>query len=168
MAQDLAIVARSRQLTISSPEQKKGNALAALSSPMMLPSKALETAKRLIGNFPRARPQNPDQYIAAIGAVLAQYPSAVAEECADPRHGIAKTFKYEVPNVADVVEWCDARMKSHELWATWKPRPPALPEPAPHTPEMAEKVLAFLRGLADRLRVAPDPFKEVMKPREQY
>lgn len=124
---------------------------------MTSPSQAAKAAKMLIGNFPNAKPHDVDGYITAIAATLGQYPIELARECADPRTGIARTFKYQAPNIADVVEWCDEQLRIHQVWARSKPRAPELPPP-PANPAMAEKVISFLRSLADRLRIAPDPF----------
>jgi hypothetical protein len=114
----------------------------------------------LLDGFPNAAPHSIDGYLKSLAATLAQYPQELALECADPRTGIARTFKFKAPNIADVIEWCDRRLDLYTKAAKWQPR--ALPKPAPvATPEMRERVLSFLRTLADRFRAAPDPLAQM-------
>lgn len=95
---------------------------------MMKPSDALKAAKQLTGQWPHARPPNAEMWLSSIAAVLAQYPSAIVEECIDPRRGLARAREFP-PTIAIIVEWCDAKLKHYQLFAEYKPRLPPPPEP---------------------------------------
>ena len=73
---------------------------------------ASRLGKQLLGCFPHARPADPESYALAITSVLQQYPLGVAEECCDPRTGLARTREFP-PTVASIVDWCELRVKRH-------------------------------------------------------
>lgn len=124
-------------------------AIAALSQSTS-PRAALEAAQRLIGQWPHARPADPETYAAALGAVLAGYPLGVVMECSDPRVGLARSREFP-PTVAAVVEWCDARLTYHRNWAAYVPpkltRDDGREFPPEHRLNMIERLQAVMRGL---------------------
>jgi hypothetical protein len=100
------------------------------------------------------KPGDPDVFVAALAAVLADYPLGLVSECADPRTGIARTLKFL--SIAELVEWLDKRLAHHRALANHVPRPPALPPPVyseEHKATMREKIAALIRSIAGR----PDP-----------
>jgi hypothetical protein len=73
--------------------------------------------------------------------VLAQYPATIAEECCDPRLGLSRGLRFLA--IADVVEWCDARLAHHHRWAAYIALPKRLErEPAPEQRSRAAALLA--------------------------
>ncbi len=86
------------------------------------PQAALRAARQLLGQWPHAKPADPETYAASLGAVLAQYPLGVVQECVDPRVGLAREREFP-PTVACLVEWCDKRLKYHTAMASYVPLP---------------------------------------------
>jgi hypothetical protein len=52
-------------------------------------------------------------YVAAVSAVLSDYPPEVIDYVCDPRTGLPRTLKY-LPTIAEIVDACDSRMKLAE------------------------------------------------------
>src|SRR5476651_1768502 len=77
------------------------------------PQDAAKSAKQLMGQWPHAKPADPEVYAASIAATLAGYPLGVVQECCDPRIGLAREREFP-PTVAVIVAWCDKRLKFHE------------------------------------------------------
>lgn len=102
--------------------QKAGEARGIMATPTTSPSSALKAAKQLVGCFPHARPPEPETYAGALGATLAQYPPHVVAECADPRIGLVRKLRFP-PTVAEIVEWCDARVEHYRVLAAYEARP---------------------------------------------
>ena len=147
MATQLALSAQPS--TTSLLERKVAEAKIALTQPTTPATSALKAAKQLVGSFPHARPPEPETYAGAIGATLAQYPPAVVADCADPRIGLARKLRFP-PTVAEIVEWCDARMAYYESLARYQAR-----EVRPEREFTdADRVLArkFLAALAAELK----------------
>lgn len=109
------------------------------------PQAALALAEKLIGCWPHARPPDPKTYSAAVSATLAGYPLKVAQECADPRVGLAREREFP-PTVAALVAWCDKRLAFYEAVAKYTGRSVALPAPEyteEHCAEMRERIAAI-------------------------
>lgn len=107
----------------------------------------------LLGSYSRARPHDPETYTDAIAATLAGYPVEVIQRVTDPRTGLQRKLKW-LPEVADVVEACDAEVSRLEVIA----RAAALPEvrqkaiEAPRDPEKdAEMAARFQRLMVELL-----------------
>src|SRR5215468_2503522 len=93
--------------------------------PLASQTEALTMAKQLIGSFPHARPPEFETYLAALAAVLSDYPASIAAACCDPRSGLARNIKFP-PTAAEVIEWCE------EKAASLRPPPsPVLALPVP-------------------------------------
>jgi hypothetical protein len=86
------------------------------------PREALEAGKRLIGQWPHAKPSDPETYAASLAAVLALYPLGLVQECCDPRTGLALVREFP-PTVACLVEWLDKRLAWHQAVASHVNRP---------------------------------------------
>jgi len=67
----------------------------------------LQSAKQIYGCYRRDDAADPDTYIAAVAAILSEYPDEVVEYVADPRTGLAKRSPF-LPNTHDVAKDCDA------------------------------------------------------------
>lgn len=101
-------------------------------------------AKQLVGSYAHLRPDNPETFIASIAAVLAQYPLGVAEECVDPRKGIARGAEFL--SVKAIIDWCDKRLSFYQGLATYVALPKPVPAPEPTVEEM-RRGNAAMRGL---------------------
>lgn len=109
------------------------------------PQNALALAEKLIGCWPHAKPPDPKTYSAAVSATLAGYPLKVAQECADPRIGLAREREFP-PTIAAIVTWCDKRANYYNALAAWMPPAPQLPAPEyseQHCAEMRERIAAI-------------------------
>jgi hypothetical protein len=62
----------------------------------------------MFGCFRRQEANDPDIYVAAIAAVLNEYPPAIIDYVTDPRTGLPNTLKW-LPAVAEVREACNLR-----------------------------------------------------------
>jgi hypothetical protein len=120
MAENAVTPWRAQPMTLSL-EQRVSSAKTILAQSSS-PSHASKAAKQLVGSYAHLRPDNPTTFIESIAAVLAQYPPSVADECADPRRGIAR--KAEFLSVKAVVEWCEARLEYYQAIAAYRGPPP--------------------------------------------
>lgn len=70
---------------------------------------AAERAKVLFGSYRRGDANDPDAYVAAIGAVLSTYDADLIREVTDPRTGIATSEKFMsfMPNAGELKVFCD-------------------------------------------------------------
>src|SRR5690242_98923 len=66
---------------------------------------AAERARMLFGCYRKAEANDPDIYVAAIAAILAEYGPEVIRTVTDPREGIARKSKW-MPSVAELDEEC--------------------------------------------------------------
>jgi hypothetical protein len=106
------------------------------------PQAALALAEKLIGCWPHAKPPDPKTYSAAMSATLAGYPLKVAQECCDPRIGLAREREFP-PTVAALVAWCDKRHEFYQSVAKYTGRSVALPAPeysGEHCAEMRARI----------------------------
>lgn len=69
----------------------------------------MDRAKWMFGSYRRDDANDPDTYVLAIAAVLTDYPRAIVEYATDPRVGLGSKHKFP-PNVAEVLDFCDAEM----------------------------------------------------------
>ncbi len=68
---------------------------------------AAERAALLLGCYRRGDAENPDLYVAAIAAVMADYPVDIIKRVTDPRTGIPGRSKW-LPAVAEIRDFCEA------------------------------------------------------------
>ena len=61
----------------------------------------------LFGCYRKGDANDPDTYVAAITAVLSEYPADVIKRVTDPRLGIARKSKF-MPNLCELSEACEA------------------------------------------------------------
>lgn len=70
---------------------------------------AIEAVGRMIAGYAHGGNAG-KSYIGTVAALLCDYPKSVALECANPIRGVARETKF-LPTVADVVAWCEPRIK---------------------------------------------------------
>jgi hypothetical protein len=143
MGQELALWTPSTELPIEQEAKRSGLALKWSTSPQ----EAIKQAKKLVAAWPHARPPDAEGYAASLGAVLAQYPLGVVQECCDPRTGLAKIREFP-PTVAAIEEWCSRRLAYHRGMVKWGER--AKPEPQfseAHERGMLKRLQDLMRGL---------------------
>jgi hypothetical protein len=63
----------------------------------------------MFGCFRKGDANDPEIYVAAIAAVLSEYPESVVDFVTDPRTGLPRTCKF-LPQVSEVSDACDAQM----------------------------------------------------------
>lgn len=106
------------------------------------PKQAADAAKRLVGNFPNLKPDDPARFIASLADILGDYPLGLVEECCDPR-GLAK--RVEFLSIKSLTGWMDTRLEFYQSLAGWQDRV------APARPELSEaecgKGLLAFRGM---------------------
>lgn len=72
------------------------------------PKYALQKATIICGCYRKNEVEDAEVYIAALAALLSQYPIAVIDYVADPRTGIASSCKW-LPSLAEVKDLCENR-----------------------------------------------------------
>lgn len=95
----------------------KARGVEALKSPYPTRLRAIELARKLIGAWAKSEADSPHVFTLSIASALQEYPVLVAEQCADPRIGLARTREF-VPTVASVHGWCQDRMKTYESFGS--------------------------------------------------
>lgn len=111
---DLALWTPSTALSIEQEAKRSAMAIKYATSPQ----EALRQVKRLVSSWPHARPPDPEGWAASLAATLAQYPLGVAQECCDPRVGLAKKREFP-PTVVAIDEWCKRRLDYHRGMVKW-------------------------------------------------
>lgn len=127
---------------------------------------AAQRARIMLGCYPRGQAEDPDTYVMALAAVLAEYPEPVAKFVSDPRSGLPRTQKF-LPAVAEVATACEdeksnrdtlirlaeqhLRMRSDEPYRLKLEAMVGYPigrEEQPENPEMIARVRALITGSA--------------------
>ena len=62
----------------------------------------------MFGCYRKADANDPDTYVAAVAAILAEYDSEIIRIVTDPRQGIARESKW-MPNIAELDEFCKSK-----------------------------------------------------------
>lgn len=127
------------------------------------PLQAAEAAKKLVGQWPHLKADNPEVFMNAVAAVLSEYPAGIVQECVDPRTGPVNKLKFL--SIADLRPWLEERLDHHRTLAAWCPRPvvAALPPPPPATPEHRAGMVERFRALLARVSRAPDPVTSLIR-----
>jgi hypothetical protein len=144
------------QQTGLSPQQRQRKAAQVLATNTTSTSDAAKAAKRLCGQWPHLKADDPAIYLAGIAAVLSGYPPEIVAECCDPRIGLARSREFP-PTAAAVADWCGRREAYYRKWAVFvQPRPltPVWHEDATSLPEAVKNARAgFLTRLQGILRL---------------
>jgi hypothetical protein len=89
---------------------------ATLNKSAALKTRIAELTKILLGCYRTGDANDPTIYAGAIIAVLSDYPLDVIEAAVDPRTGLPAQSKW-LPNVAEVKDFCEARMRPKRMQA---------------------------------------------------
>lgn len=103
---------------------------------------AATAASRLLSFYPSQTPNSPREYLAAVTALLADYPQEVVDKVCDPRTGIATRCKF-LPTIAEISEELSGHMLVHNRnWREEYRRQQEAPrvEREKPTPEQIERV----------------------------
>lgn len=106
--------------TDSLPPQNEGNSQSLLDQAFYL-----QKAKAIFGCYRRDEAHDPDVFVAALTAILKDYPAFVADYVADPRTGVAAEYPNGLPNVGQIRGLCDRVMQRSEVMN----KPKAIPKP---------------------------------------
>jgi hypothetical protein len=68
--------------------------------------------KRLLGCYPAGKPADPQVYVAAVTAVLANYPNEIVRRVTDPVSGLPSRCKF-LPTIAELTEACGELMRPY-------------------------------------------------------
>ncbi len=108
----------------------------------------------MFGCFRKGDANDPEIYVAAIAAVLSEYPESVIDFVTDPRTGLPRSCKF-LPQVAEVSDACDAQMAPIRAAEARKKRVAqqfaerAMPSDAP---AVRERIAGGFTQLAETLR----------------
>ena len=94
-------------------EEMRAKAVLVMGSEKPLISAAMDLAGELVGLWPSYGDKAASQstiYLSGLASALAHYPALIAQECCDPRVGLARVDERE-PTVKAVHDWCEARLK---------------------------------------------------------
>jgi hypothetical protein len=80
---------------------------------------AAARVEQLISCYPSHTPNDPQKYLTAVVAVLAEYPPEVVNVVCDPRTGIATRCKF-LPTIAELTEALEREMEPHRK--AWRDR----------------------------------------------
>lgn len=66
----------------------------------------------MIGLYPNGKPSDPETYIAAIVAVLHEYPHEIVSRVCSPVHGVARKVRF-LPTIAEITDALEVEMVPH-------------------------------------------------------
>jgi hypothetical protein len=122
-------------------------------------AEAASAAGRLLGSFPSGQPQDPRGYVAAVVAVLAEYPAEIVERVTDPRTGIARSCTF-LPAIKELTDALEAEMRvARQKWGEARRHEQRCIEGEKLIVdnEAKERVGVGFRQLSSRIQAAPDP-----------
>lgn len=104
--------------------------------------------KRMLGCYPAGKPADPQVYVAAITAVLAQYPNEIVRQVTDPVNGLPASCKF-LPSIAELTETCGKlmapfRAEYRELVQSHKQMEARREREKYNDPEVRRKTLALI------------------------
>ena len=74
-------------------------------------------AKTIFGCYRRDEAHDPEMFVAALAAILGDYPAIVVDYIADPRTGVLSEFPMGLPNVGQIRELCETITRRMETIA---------------------------------------------------
>jgi len=145
--------------------------LQTLPFPKMDGRQAADAAAKLIGCYPSGKPADPQTYVAAVTAVLADYPAEIVRHVTDPRTGLPRHCKF-LPTIAELADALEVEMVPYRRqWREERERKErarereiaarALPDA-----QAERRVVDGLNKLANELKAAPDPVPPKRRVRE--
>ena len=85
----------------------------------------LTKAKAIFGCYRRDEAHDPEGFVAALAAILGDYPAQLVDYAADPRTGVSTEYPMGLPNVGQIRQFLDAALRRMEIMS--KPKPIAKP-----------------------------------------
>lgn len=109
-----------KQIAATLPTSQDAMPLPVLASaknpPACPPERASQKAALLFGCYRKGDAADPEIYVAAVTAILSEYPAEVVDFVCDPRTGLPRKLSF-LPTVAEIAAACDARMEYAEAIA---------------------------------------------------
>ena len=96
------------------PETSNSGSLTLVPKPKCSTEQAAAAARLLLGCYRKGDAADPDTYVAAIAATLAQFPEAVVRKVVNPVTGIPATIAF-LPAVAEVRQACQREVDAWPL-----------------------------------------------------
>lgn len=116
-------------------------------------------AGMMFGCYRRQDANDPEIYVAAVTAILSEYPDSVIETVTDPRTGLPSKLKW-LPTVAEVKTECEShmyRVRYQEAWDKRVAEQRASSETEKQSPETQKKIGEGLAKLVEQLKAGIGP-----------
>lgn len=116
-------------------------------------------AGMMFGCYRKQDANDPEIYVAAVTAILSEYPDSVIETVTDPRTGLPSKIKW-LPTVADVKTECEShmyRVRYQEAWDRRVVEQRRASEAEKVSPETQKKIGEGLADLVARLKAGIGP-----------
>jgi hypothetical protein len=111
-------------------------------------------AQAIFGCYRRDEAHDPEGFVAALTAILSDYPASVVNYAADPRTGVATEFPMGLPNVGQIKQFCDGVARRHQVM-NQVPRRVVRSEPPPVLP--GQETYAQFLARCERNGLEPRP-----------
>jgi len=116
-------------------------------------------AGMMFGCYRKQDANDPEIYVAAVTAILSEYPDSVIETVTDPRTGLPSKIKW-LPTVAEVKSECESHMYRVRYQEAWNKRvadQAAEREVSKPSPETQKKIGDGLAELVAQLKAGIGP-----------
>ena len=113
----------------------------------------------MFGCYRKQDANDPEIYVAAVTAILSEYPDSVIETVTDPRTGLPSKIKW-LPTVAEVKSECEShmyRVRYQEAWNKRAADQAAEREASKPSPETQKKIGDGLAELVAQLKAGIGP-----------
>lgn len=128
--------------------EKRAEARSILAAPKLDIDAATDMVAEMYDRSALPAPPDVKAYLRALAQALADYPAPIGQQCCDPRTGVTRRCRWR-PEVTDVLDYCDGRMKFYGDLAADPRRPePIKLAPAPSA-EDVEHVRLKAREVAE-------------------
>ncbi len=142
----------SNQITVR-PSVPLSRSLRAATLELSTQQEVGQALDQLLGSYPQGKATNPEIYVAAVTAVLAEYPASVIAAVTHPVTGFARRQKF-LPTIAELTEVLDGEL-AREIRES---QPPQKTEDRPEiTPEERARVAKRFAELSSSLANSADP-----------
>ena len=116
-------------------------------------------AGMMFGCYRKQDANDPEIYVAAVTAILSEYPDSVIETVTDPRTGLPSKIKW-LPTVAEVKAECEShmyRVRYQEAWNKRVAEQQADRDAERQSPETQKKIGDGLAQLVEQLKAGIGP-----------
>lgn len=111
-------------------------------------------AGMMFGCYRKQDANDPEIYVAAVTAILSEYPDSVIETVTDPRTGLPSKIKW-LPTVAEVKTECESHMYAVRYQEAWNKR--LADQKSDPLPERMKKVSDGFADLVEKLKAGIGP-----------